>query len=179
MCWRCNKSHFAVKTADRAIPVYKIVRGNAESLYFSYMWVLGFHTLAAKLKFEDHYGTMLARRAFHSYSEDCLYLPHRIDDHPFSFEIRSPMNSEFRHVLLDTFLYNESPLLVMKCAIPKGAEYARNSIGEYVSNQMFVQYYIRAFGGDPEHVYGESTPLTFEGMARRALPCDTIRTNVC
>lgn len=133
MCWiSIDKNDSVCHIADKDIKVFKIMKRvmNDDSYFYSYYQN---YIYCQGTKYTDEmeiipWGTCLRiDHAYHSYSiEDCSV---KIEDNNRSIVVRIGIN---------TLYENNFDVCVVKCIIPQGSKYYKNSIGEIASDSIII-----------------------------------------
>jgi hypothetical protein len=129
MCWESH-SIPELKIASEDIPVFKVVKKDHSAYYQP------FYYYSLNMVYTTNLGTPLGyiwmcqyqiNEGFHSYStEKCKVITLNGDS------INTYISVLYNNIRLDHYVN----ATVMKCVIPKGAQYYLNNRGEYVSNKI-------------------------------------------
>ena len=130
MCWTSTKTP-VLMTAEKPIPVFKILYKNMDSAYMTFRYRL--HTRYSQ-KLETPRTTVskcFIYEGIHSYdAETSLIKDHPEDSDFFAIITRKD------DLYLDTF--KKGPYIQVMGIIPEDAEYYRNEWGEIVSNSIIL-----------------------------------------
>lgn len=176
MSWKCNRESFKVLTADKDIPVFKLIHRCHKSMYRNFYWNLGLFQTAVKFKDPDYEANYVPKtlqpldiifvnEGFHSWSKDNILF--KIQD----IHIGRKRNCGL-HKNLESLAYHNNPYYIfMYCRIPAGTDYVVNNQGEYVSEYLnvisfledplvYVDYFIK----DPGYVSFERIMRSYHGI---------------